>query len=158
MATYNGGAFISRQLNSFSMQERRPDELIVCDDGSTDDTREQIEAFAARAGFHVRLVRNEQRLGYNRNFAKAIGLCSGDLIFISDQDDEWYPGKLKAVASAFAADPRLAAVTNDQDIVDRDGLPAGAHGPSERASTRLSGHMVRPGLLHGLSTFFSSDL
>jgi glycosyltransferase involved in cell wall biosynthesis len=88
MASYNGGRFIGRQLQSFANQSLLPSQLVICDDGSSDDTVAIVEEFAARAPFDVQLVINPERLGYNRNFAKAIGLCTGDLIFLSDQDDE----------------------------------------------------------------------
>ncbi len=110
MTTYNGGAYVREQLESFAAQTRLPDELIVCDDVSTDDTVEQLEAFAARAPFPVRIERNPENLQTTPNFEKAIGLCSGDLIFLSDQDDTWMPEKLQVVADHFDAHPEVGAL------------------------------------------------
>ena len=70
MATYNGAGFIGAQLASIAAQTRTPDELVVCDDGSDDGTVEIIERFAREAPFEVRLICNEQRLGYGENFMK----------------------------------------------------------------------------------------
>ena len=126
MATYNGGRYLDQQLASFAAQTRQPHELVICDDQSSDDTLDIVRAFAGRAGFEVRIVRNERRLGYNRNFEKAIGLCTGDIIFVSDQDDEWFPGKIDAILGCFARHDRIAAVTNDQVIVDPAGRSSGA--------------------------------
>jgi hypothetical protein len=125
MATYNGGQYLQPQLDSFLEQSRRPDELVVCDDGSSDGTLDRLEAFARTAPFSVRIERNAERLGYNANFAKAIDLCVGDLIFISDQDDQWYPAKIEQVTAAFVESPGALAVTNDQMITDGNGQPAG---------------------------------
>jgi glycosyltransferase involved in cell wall biosynthesis len=125
MATYNGARYLEGQLDSFAIQRRRPDELVICDDGSSDQTLRIAREFADRVEFPVRIISNPERLGYNRNFAKAIGACSGDFIFVSDQDDEWYREKIDTVLSAFEGDASLLAVTNDQEIVRGDGAGTG---------------------------------
>src|SRR5688572_14133745 len=94
MCTYNGARYLKEQLDSFTVQTRLPDELIVCDDGSSDETCQIVSTFAASAPFTVRLEVNQQTLGSTQNFAKAIQLCRGDLIALCDQDDVWLPGKL----------------------------------------------------------------
>jgi glycosyltransferase involved in cell wall biosynthesis len=118
LCTYNGARYLQEQLDSIAEQTRLPDELVVCDDGSTDETPEIIARFAARAPFAVRSHRNEKNLGSTQNFAKAIGLCAGELIVLSDQDDVWMPRKLERLAAAFAAEPRPAAVNSDAELVD----------------------------------------
>ena len=90
LATYNGAVYLKEQLESIAAQTRTPDELVISDDQSTDDTLRVIEEFAATAGFPVRLSVNEANLGIAKNFEKAISLCRGDLIFLSDQDDVWH--------------------------------------------------------------------
>src|SRR5882762_9087557 len=94
MCTYNGARYLREQLDSIAAQTRPPSELIVCDDNSLDETREIVAGFAASAPFPVRLGVNEQNLGSIRNFERAIKLCEGDLIALSDQDDVWLPEKL----------------------------------------------------------------
>src|SRR5215207_2518174 len=95
LCTYNGEQYLQQQLDSFVAQSRPPDELVVCDDRSTDRTVPIVEDFAKRAPFRVELVINETNLGSTRNFEKAIGLCTGDIIFLADQDDVWLPEKLR---------------------------------------------------------------
>ena len=51
MATYNGAKYLQEQLDSFLHQTRLPDELVVCDDGSTDATLEILKAFRQQAPF-----------------------------------------------------------------------------------------------------------
>lgn len=126
MATYNGGKYLARQLESFAAQTRLPDELIICDDGSTDDTPAIVRAFAERAPFRVRFAINPERLGYNRNFAHAIGLCAGEIIFVSDQDDVWYADKIETMVAALAAAPEMLSATCDQVIADASGGGSGA--------------------------------
>lgn len=125
MATYNGARWLRAQLDSFAGQTRLPDELVVTDDGSTDDTAEVVAAFAATAPFPVRFVRNPERLGFNGNFAHAIGLTEGDLVFISDQDDSWYPDKIARVAALIKTNPGCLCVVNDQAIADAQGRETG---------------------------------
>src|SRR3954470_17842517 len=91
MCTYNGARFLGEQLASVAAQTRPPDELVVCDDRSTDETASLVRDFAAAAPFRVRLHVNERNLGSTRNFERAVSLCEGDLIALSDQDDEWLP-------------------------------------------------------------------
>ena len=118
LCTYNGTAFLPEQLQSFVDQERLPDELIVCDDASTDDTPALIERFAADAPFPVHLHVNDSNLGSMRNFEKAIGLCSGDLIFPSDQDDVWNSSKLRVIESEFQKSYRVGLVFSDAELMD----------------------------------------
>jgi glycosyltransferase involved in cell wall biosynthesis len=126
MASYNGARFIGAQLESFGAQTRLPDELVVCDDGSTDGTPELVERFGETAPFAVRVERNPERLGYTGNFERAIGLTTGDLVCLSDQDDSWFPDKIATVVAAFEARPETFATVNDQ-VIAEDGLtPSGA--------------------------------
>lgn len=117
MATYNGAAYLEEQLQSFLEQSRLPDELVVTDDASTDGTLDVIRAFAARAPFDVRWTRNDENLGYAANFSKALGHASGDLVFLSDQDDVWYRDKLARIVAEFTQRPEALLVINDADIV-----------------------------------------
>lgn len=118
MATYNGAKFLREQLDSFSAQTRLPDELVVCDDGSKDATLAILDAFAATAPFAVRVIRNPENLGFMRNFEKAISLCEGDIIFVSDQDDVWFPEKLATVEQVYRDNPKVQATINDMIITD----------------------------------------
>jgi glycosyltransferase involved in cell wall biosynthesis len=97
MATYNGERFLEQQLQSLSKQTRLPAELIICDDASGDATVDIIKRFSETAPFPVKLVVNEQRLGWRRNFLKSASLCTSEYIAYCDQDDIWLPEKLATV-------------------------------------------------------------
>jgi glycosyltransferase involved in cell wall biosynthesis len=77
LTTYNGALHLQEQLDSYVKKTRRPDEVVICDDGSTDDTLSIITEFVKTAPFSVRVIRNNYNLGYTQNFAKALSLCVG---------------------------------------------------------------------------------
>ena len=123
MCTYNGERYVQEQLASIAAQSVVPDELVVCDDRSQDRTRELVEKFARSAPFAVQLTVNEKNLGSTQNFERAIGLCQGDLIALSDQDDIWNPNKLATMHTAFEADPALSGFFSDGSFVDESSNP-----------------------------------
>jgi glycosyltransferase involved in cell wall biosynthesis len=125
MCTYNGSPYLQEQLESIASQQRPPDELIVCDDCSKDNTKEIIEAFAAQSAFPVRLFVNEENLGSIKNFEKAIKLSAGEIIVLSDQDDVWHPEKLEALEAALAVSPDTGMVFSDAELVDQNLKPLG---------------------------------
>lgn len=120
MATYNGGTHLSEQLQSFLDQTVLPDELVVTDDGSTDDTLEILKTFSETAPFEVKVFQNEQNLGYAHNFAKAMQLCSQELVFLCDQDDVWFPEKVEYVLALAEAHPKKVLFMTDARLTDGD--------------------------------------
>ena len=125
MATYNGAKYLQEQLDSFADQTRLPDELVVCDDYSTDETIEILRQFAEVAPFEVKVFLNERNLGYAQNFGRALALCTGDLIFLSDQDDVWFPEKLTVIENLAIEDDYSQVFMNDAELVYHDLSPTG---------------------------------
>ncbi|SHL69590.1 Glycosyl transferase family 2 [Nitrosospira sp. Nsp11] len=120
LASYNGERYIREQLDSIARQTRLPDELIISDDASTDATANIALCFAQNAPFPVRFQRNSERLGSTRNFESAIRACNGDIIFLCDQDDVWYPDKIAVIEERFNNASNIGAVFTDADIVDEN--------------------------------------
>ena len=120
LCTYNGERFLQEQLDSYVCQTRLPDELVVCDDGSTDGSLPILRDFANKAPFSVKIYENTVNLGFAKNFEKAISFCTGDLIFLSDQDDVWMPEKIEAISKRFGHDPQLGMVFTDAQLVDEN--------------------------------------
>lgn len=118
MCTYNGERQVAEELESFLQQTRLPEELVVCDDGSTDATVEIVEAFAERAPFDVRLQVNDENLGYTKNLERAISLTTGDFVALADWDDVWMPRKVERLVTAFASSPTVGLVLTDAELVD----------------------------------------
>lgn len=140
LCTFNGERFLGDQLDSFLVQSRLPNELLVCDDGSSDRTLEVLKDFARRSPFPLKIHRNEANMGFARNFEKAISLCSGDLIFPADQDDVWLPEKIEIMTQRFDSDPELRLVFTNADLVDEDLEPIGTdlYGVAYNANFRES--------------------
>lgn len=101
MCTYNGERFVEQQLSSLAAQTRRPDEIVVCDDCSSDGTVAILEAFATTSGLDVRVIRNETTLGLHANFERAIAACTGEIVFLCDQDDIWLETKIERFLAVF---------------------------------------------------------
>ncbi len=124
MATFNGAKFLAEQLDSLARQTRLPDELVVTDDGSTDQTLAVVERFATTARFAVHIHRNPSRLGYRANFMANFARCRSDLIAVSDQDDIWHTSKLEIAVAAFE-EAEVLLFCHDAWLVDADGQRLG---------------------------------
>jgi glycosyltransferase involved in cell wall biosynthesis len=125
MCTYNGAEFLPAQWESILGQSRRPDEIVVCDDGSTDETRSLLEKFAKVSPIPVTLRFNEKNLGSVKNFDQAIRLCSGEIIALSDQDDLWRSDKLQSIEEVFKKREAAGLVFSDAEIVAENLEPLG---------------------------------
>lgn len=119
LCTYNGEKFLPAQLDSILNQKLPVDEIVVCDDGSRDKTISILEDYAEKHPGIFRIHQNEVNLRSVRNFEKAITLCTGDFIFLSDQDDVWLPEKTQTIVQHFSKNPNIEAVaTNGYAIND----------------------------------------
>ncbi len=125
VALYNGERFLDQQLDTIRLQTRTPDRVVLCDDGSKDNTsqlvREYIEKhdLSSTWEFH----QNENNLGYIRNFYKAMQLCHTDLIFLSDQDDIWEPDKIEKMAEIMEQKNEISLLCCKYGIIDTLGQP-----------------------------------
>lgn len=88
MASYNGAKYIKEQIDSILNQSIQDLELVICDDCSSDDSWTILQSLAA-SDARIRAYRNDHNLGFKKNFEKAISLCKGEYIALSDQDDVW---------------------------------------------------------------------
>lgn len=95
MATYNGENYLREQLDSLYAQTYIPDEIVVVDDCSTDNTKIILEEYHQKYGLIYYI--NESTLGVNKNFEKSLSLCSNNYISICDQDDVWLPHKIETI-------------------------------------------------------------
>jgi glycosyltransferase involved in cell wall biosynthesis len=126
MATYNGARYLPQQLASLASQERLPDELVITDDNSSDGTPEVVASFAESAPFPVKFFSNERQLGVRDNFQRALSLCEGDVVLLSDQDDAWLPGKIRRLMEVFQEHEQAMVVMNDKIIADAELRPSNA--------------------------------
>lgn len=121
MCTYNGSKYLNQQLESISSQSLLPNELIVCDDNSTDNTIEIVKNFSKKAPFKVSLYQNSLNLGSTKNFEKAIGLCDSEIIVLSDQDDIWEKNKLQRITEEFSKSSTIGGVFSNASLIDENG-------------------------------------
>lgn len=122
MATYNGSNWITEQMQSIVSQLGPDDEVVVVDDASIDNTLEKIAAFGDA---RIRVSRNPVNLGVDRTFEKALAMARGDILFLSDQDDIWFPEKVDRIMQAFRDDLSATLVLSDALMVDAEGNPTG---------------------------------
>lgn len=120
MATYNGAKYLPAQLQSFVDQTRQPDEVVITDDCSTDQTEAIVRKFAVTAPFKVVFSRNKRNLGYCGNFNAALMKTTGDLVFLSDQDDVWFPEKIEHMMGVAESHPEAMVVMNDAALTDSE--------------------------------------
>ncbi len=118
LAAYNGERYIEEQLQSFLTQSRLPDEVIIADDASTDRTLDIVRRFQAAAPFAVKVLAGRGRQGFVANFNRALAATTGDLVFLSDQDDVWFARKIEVMENMARSEEHAwlfmcdAAVTN----------------------------------------------
>jgi hypothetical protein len=121
LTTYNGCPYIGPQLESIRRQSRRPDEVIIGDDQSSDATAAVAERFAAESGIPTEWHRNATRLGYVRNFEQVVSRCHGELVVFTDHDDVWMPHKLTRLEAALRQAPDALGVFSNGLFIDEDG-------------------------------------
>lgn len=126
LATYNGGQYLSEQLDSLFAQTYKNWKLVVHDDGSVDNTLEVVRHYAAQVPGKITLVEDRFRAGGAKdNFAHLMSLSTADYIAFCDQDDVWLPRKLElsivALIGAEAQEKDMPiAVFTDAKIVDAE--------------------------------------
>ena len=123
VALYNGEKFIIEQLESFRKQSRTADMVVFCDDGSKDNTVKIVEDYIVEHDLQDgwKVYRNEENLGYVRNFYKAITLCDAELVFLSDQDDIWEQDKIERMSAVMETHPEISLLCCQYGIIDDSG-------------------------------------
>jgi glycosyltransferase involved in cell wall biosynthesis len=107
---YNGSNYMEQQLDSILNQTVKVDEILVCEDNSTDNTREILDKYNKANPGLFKILHNTQNLGSNKNAEKAIQQCTGDIVFLSDHDDEWLPNKVERTLQYFEQNPQINGV------------------------------------------------
>lgn len=135
LATHDGERYLPAQLRSIARQTQLPQELVLCDDASSDATVQLAERFAREAPFPVRVLRNATRVGPHETFFKAASACRGNAVALCDQDDIWLERKLERCTEALSGDG-VMLVVHSASVVRHDLRPTGRRFP------RLRGDVV----------------
>lgn len=131
MATYNGAKYIEQQLDSILPFMKEVDELIISDDGSSDETVKIIKDYQKKYN-NILLVKGP-RQGVVRNFESLLERASRNIIMFADQDDIWMPDKLSKIRTAFESDPNLNLVLHDMLITSNEQIDNNEKGTSSFA-------------------------
>lgn len=143
---YNYARFLPDAIDSALAQSHPRVNVIVVDDGSTDDSARVIADFGDRVSVVLK-ENGGQASALNAGFA----LCEGDVVMFLDADDVLRPGAASLVATAFASDPELAKAQFRMEVIDAEGRPTGAVKPAE--------HLAMPsGDLRGAELAYPYDL
>lgn len=121
LCTYNGERFLNAQIDSILDQHLPVDEIIACDDGSTDGTLNILNSYQQKYPDIFKIYVNPSNLKSVKNFEKAISLCSNDIIFLSDQDDIWEKNKTESYISYFNAYPLTMVICSNGYLIDEKG-------------------------------------
>lgn len=113
---YNAGATITRALDSVLAQTWPAHEIIVVDDGSSDNTKEVVTAYGDRVTYL-----QQKNAGPSAARNRGVEATNGDWVAFLDADDWYYPGRLQAHAEMIAADPGLDFLVASFDYLDAEG-------------------------------------
>ncbi len=118
---YNGSRYMRQQLDSILAQTHKVNEIIVCDDGSTDASKEILEEYKNEHPNLFFIHYNNKNLGPTKNIEKAIQACTGDIILLSDQDDYWETNKVKTIIQWFEQNPTMNGVFSNGALMSSNG-------------------------------------
>jgi glycosyltransferase involved in cell wall biosynthesis len=118
MATYNGSIYIEQQLESILLQLSNSDEVILVDDNSIDSTLNLVKSFNDP---RIKIYKNKSNEGILSSFEKAIKLALGEVVFLSDQDDIWLPGKVNRFKKIFEENADVTLILSDAKVIDAEG-------------------------------------
>jgi glycosyltransferase involved in cell wall biosynthesis len=121
LCTYNGEKFLHQQIDSILTQTTEVDEIIICDDRSTDETQKILHEYKNQFPEIFKIYINEENLRSVKNFEKAISLCSGDIIFLSDQDDVWEENKVDVYLKYFNQNLNIEVICSNGFIINENG-------------------------------------
>lgn len=121
LTTYNGEKFIEEQLDSIRNQTMPPDEVIIRDDGSTDETSDVVMDYIKRYNLNWDFKVNETKKGFFDNFFDAIRDCTGDVIYLADQDDIWDLKKIEEFTALYMKNNDITMIQSNLRFIDSNG-------------------------------------
>ncbi|WP_371826376.1 glycosyltransferase [Caballeronia sp. M1242] len=124
LPVYNGQRFLRDTLESISAQQREDVEVVIVDDGSSDDSWDIISQWSSAQPFHVRTVRKPTNYGVCAALIDATSVARGRYIAQIGHDDVWLPGHLSGLVDALERHPDASAAFADIAYINAEGMPA----------------------------------
>jgi glycosyltransferase involved in cell wall biosynthesis len=118
---YNGSQYLRTQLDSILAQTHKVDEIIICDDASSDNTKEILEEYKNKHSNLFFVHYNTENIGPTKNIEKSIQACTGELILLADQDDYWEAHKVETIVKWFEQNPTMNGVFTNGAIMNSKG-------------------------------------
>lgn len=115
---YNGDRYMRTQLDSILAQTHKVKEIIVCDDASSDNTKEILEEYKNKHPNLFIIHYNGKNIGPTKNIEKAIQACTGDIILLADQDDYWESNKVLTIVKWFEQNPTMNGVFTNGSLMN----------------------------------------
>ncbi|MGN0805320.1 MAG: glycosyltransferase [Candidatus Coproplasma sp.] len=114
MTTYNGEKYLEEQLDSIRNQSLQPDEVLIYDDCSSDNTPDKVKSYIEKYNLSSwKFFINQSNKGYSLNFSDAMKTAKGDIIFLADQDDIWLSDKLEKMSKVMADNPEIELLASN---------------------------------------------
>lgn len=167
MPTYNGERNIIEQLESLRVQSYPLYEVIMKDDGSTDNTVQIVQEYISKYSLkNWKIEKNQRNLGWRENFFVGLNQASGELIFPSDQDDIWEKDKIKNMVQFFKKFPKAnVVISNYDELIEEGGI---SYPCSKRRIrnvkdmqvlfTKKNVYLNRPGWVYGIRKSFMAEI
>ncbi len=144
LATYNSSKYIIEQLQSLITQTKEINELIICDDCSSDNTIELIENYFKQVNYtNYKIFINSHNLSYVKTFSKAISETNGDIIFLCDHDDVWHADKIEKIEIEFLKNNNISVLGSSFTRINSEGLKIDNKNPLFTANNGLYKYYVR---------------
>ena len=122
LSAYNGSKYIEEQLRSINEQEMAPDEVLIVDDCSTDNTYEIVKKYISDNKLeNWNVIKNTRNIGWKRSFVNAMQIATGDLIFLCDQDDIWHRNKISVMTEIMNKNKNILLLASNYNVFYENG-------------------------------------
>ena len=162
LAAYNGEEYIVELLKSITEQSRTPDEIVIADDNSKDNTFITVTDFiddnAIKNRIEFKLYKNENNLGFAKNFRNAISKATGDIIVLADQDDIFVKNKLEKIENYFSVHAKAAVFISAFRMIDESGKIISSTKPFSNDKTVSFEELIKGNSYPGCTIAFKSNL
>lgn len=154
ITSYNQAGYLRAAIESVLAQTRMPDQLIIIDDASSDESPQLIRDYQRRHPDLIDAVLRTQNMGIGASRAQAVGLARGDLITYLDGDDLYAPQKLELEERALIEQPDAAYAYSNFEFINPDGERTGLWcepsqaPPSGNLFDQISGYKLMRGVCH----------